>query len=301
MPHRLFVLLLLGALGRVPLFAQTPTATLQGTVVDASGAVVPDATVVITNTDTNESVQVSTTSDGHYLRPLLRPGTYVITVEKTGFRTVRQENIKLDVAQNRSVNITLEVGALVQAVEITAAPPPLDTNTSSVGQVIENKRIMDLPLNGRSPFSLANLTPGVNPTGGGATPAMAGGRNATSELQIDGMTDIAPENNIGINNRVYEPQVDAVAEFSVQVNSLAAEYGRFSGGVMNVVTKSGTNAIHGTAYDYLRTAYWMQTTSLPTAPGAGKEASNATSGAAPWAGRSLSRSFLTARTNRSSL
>ena len=136
--------------------------------------------------------------------------------------------------------------------EITAAPAPLDVNTSSIGQVIETKRIMDLPLNGRSAFSLANLTPGVNPTGGGATPAMGGGRNAMSELQIDGMTDIAPENNIGINNRVYEPQVDAVEEFNVQVNALAAEYGRFAGGVINVATKSGTNDIHGTAYDFLR-------------------------------------------------
>ncbi len=252
MSHRLFALLLLAASGWVALFAQTPTATLQGTVVDPSGAVVPDATVVITNIGTNESVQVSTSSEGRYLRPFLPPGTYVITVEKTGFRTVRQENIKLDVAQNRSVDVTLEVGAIAQQVEISAALAALDINTSSIGQVIENKRIMDLPLNGRSPFSLANLTPGVNPTGGGATPAMGGGRNATSELQIDGMTDIAPENNIGINNRVYEPQVDAVAEFSVQVNSLAAEYGRFAGGVINVVTRSGTNSMHGTAYDYLR-------------------------------------------------
>jgi hypothetical protein len=109
-----------------------------------------------------------------------------------------------------------------------------------------------LPLNGRAVFSLANLTPGVNPNGGGATPHMGGGRNATSEVQIEGMTNIAPENNIGVNARVYEPQVDSVEEFNVQVNSLAAEYGRFAGGVINVVTKSGTNAIHGTAYDFLR-------------------------------------------------
>jgi hypothetical protein len=234
------------------MFAQTPTATLQGSVLDASGAVVPGATIVITNSNTNESVQVSSGSDGRYLRPFLLPGTYSITVEKTGFRSVRQENIKLDVGQNRSVDLTIEVGAITQQVEISAAPPPLDINTSSIGQVIENKRIMELPLNGRAVFNLANLTPGVNPTGGGATPAMGGARNAMSELQIDGMTDIAPENNIGINNRVYEPQVDAVEEFNVQVNSLAAEYGRFAGGVINVVTKSGTNSFHGTAYDFLR-------------------------------------------------
>jgi hypothetical protein len=252
MSHRIPVWLLLAAFSLASLIAQTPTATLQGTVLDATNAVVPDARVTITNANTNESIRVTTGADGRYIRPFLPPGTYFLVVEKTGFRAVRQENVKLDVAQVRVVDIVLEVGAVTQEVTVQAAPPPLDTATATLGQVIENKRIMDLPLNGRSAFSLANLTPGVNPTGGGATPAMGGGRNATSELQIDGMTDIAPENNIGINQRVYEPQVDAVEEFNVQINTLAAEYGRFAGGVINVVTKSGTNTLHGTAYDFLR-------------------------------------------------
>jgi hypothetical protein len=252
MLRQIFALTLLAGFSLFVLMAQTPTATLQGTVRDASGAIVPEAKVTIVNVNTNESVQVSTGSDGRYIRPFLPPGTYTVTVEKSGFRTVRQENVKLDIGQNRSVDLALEVGVVTQEIQISAAPPPLDVNTSSIGQVIENKRIMDLPLNGRAVFNLANLTPGVNPTGGGATPAMGGGRNATSELQIDGMTDIAPENNIGVNNRVYEPQVDAVEEFNVQVNTLAAEYGRFAGGVINVATKSGTNTLHGTAYDFLR-------------------------------------------------
>jgi Carboxypeptidase regulatory-like domain len=254
MPRKVFALLLLFVVGLSlsVLTAQTPTATLQGTIRDATGAVVPEAKVTITNANTNEAIEVSTNSEGRYLRPFLPPGAYVVTVEKTGFRTVRQENIRLNVGQNRSVDLALEVGAIAQELQITAAPPPLDVNTSSIGQVIENKRIMDLPLNGRGVFNLANLTPGVNPTGGGATPAMGGGRNATSELQIDGVTNIAPENNIGINQRIYEPQVDAVEEFNVQVNTLAAEYGRFAGGVINVATKSGTNSLHGTAYDFLR-------------------------------------------------
>jgi hypothetical protein len=248
-----FVSLFMVAIASLGLvFAQTPTATLQGTVQDSSGAFVPEARVTITNVHTNESVQLSTDSAGRYLRPFLPPGTYVVSVEKEGFRTVRQENVRLNVGQNRTVDLTLELGVVTEQIQITAAPPPLDVNTSSIGQVIENKRIMDLPLNGRAVFALANLTPGVNPTGGGATPHMGGARNAISELQIDGMTDIAPENNIGINQRVYEPQVDAVEEFNVQINSLSAEYGRFAGGVINVVTKSGTNSFHGTAYDYLR-------------------------------------------------
>lgn len=235
-----------------PAPAQTPTGIIQGLVLDSTGAVVPNARVAITNVNTGEKEELQTTSSGRFVRPFLRTGTYTVQVELEGFRTARQDNVKLDVGQTRELNLTLEIGAIAQEVIVSATAASLDTSTSSIGQVIENKRIMDLPLNGRAVFGLANLTPGVNPTGGGATPAMGGARNAISELQIDGMTDIAPENNIGVNNRVYEPQVDAVEEFNVQINSLAAEYGRFAGGVINVSTKSGTNNLHGTAYDFLR-------------------------------------------------
>ena len=246
---------LLGTLAIVfslPVSAQTPTGIIQGVVSDTTGAVVPGVRVIITNVNTGEKEELETGSTGRFVRPFLRPGTYTVQVELEGFRPARQDDVKLDVAQTRELTFTLEVGAVTQEVMVTAAPPPLDTSTSSIGQVIENKRIMDLPLNGRSAFALAQLTPGVNPTGGGSTPHMGGARNAISELQIDGVTDITPNNNIGINDRVYEPQVDAVEEFNVQINSLAAEYGRFAGGVINVVTKSGTNELHGTAYDFLR-------------------------------------------------
>ncbi len=234
------------------LVAQTPTGTIQGIITDVTGGAVPGAKVVLTNTETNESITLTTDETGRYVRPYVRPGNYSITVEKPGFQTLRQDNISVDVSQNRSVDLVLQTGAITQEIVVAAKTSAVDVNTSSIGQVIENKRIIDLPLNGRGVFTLANLTPGVNPTGGGATPGMGGGRNAMSDVQIDGMTDIAPENNVGINNRIFGPQVDAVQEFSVQVNSLAAEYGRFAGGVINVVTKGGTNALHGTAYDYVR-------------------------------------------------
>ena len=234
------------------LWAQTPTGTLQGIVKDPTGAVVPEAKVTIANVKTGESRTVMTDDSGRYVQSFLLPGSYQITVEKTGFQTLRQENVRLEVGQNRSVDLTLSVGAVTQEIQVEAAPPMVDVNTSSIGQVVDTKRILDLPLLGRSVIALANLTPGVNPTGGGATPGMGGGRNATSEIQIDGATNIAPENNVGINTRVYDPQVDAVQEFSVQVNALQAEYGRFSGGVINVVTKSGSNKVHGTAFEFLR-------------------------------------------------
>jgi hypothetical protein len=236
------------------LAAQTPTGTLQGVVKDPSEAVIPGVSILLRNADTNELSTLTTDGSGRYIQPFLRPGTYSITAVKPGFQSVRVENVKLDVGQNRSADVVLPVQSLATEVQVSAAPPALDLNTSSVGQVIENKRIMDLPLNGRSSFGLALLTPGVNPTGAGdaATPGMGGSRNGNSELQIDGVTAVAPQNNIGINEKIYEPQVDAVSEFSVQINSLSAEYGRFGGGVINVVTKSGTNRIHGTGYDYLR-------------------------------------------------
>lgn len=235
-----------------PLAGQTPTGTIQGSVQDSTRAAAPGAKVLIVNQNTNERKELIADAAGRYVQPFLQAGTYSVTATKEGFRPVREENVKLDVGQNRSVDLEMQVGGLMQTVDVVAAAPPLDVNTSSVGQVIENKRIMDLPLNGRSAFGLASLTPGVNPTGGGSTPRMSGGRNGTSELQIDGVTDISPDDNPGISSSTYEPQVDAVEEFSVQVNALAAEYGRFGGGVINVATKSGTNKVHGTAYDFLR-------------------------------------------------
>jgi len=246
------VVLLLLVVGSA--LAQTPTGTLQGTVVDATQSVVPNVTVRITNTETNEAKALKTDATGHYMQPFLPPGTYNIAVEATGFKKIHQDNVKIDVAQNRTLDFTLAVAAnATEVVEVTGAPPALDTNTSTLGQVIENKRVVDLPLNARNPFALAGLSPGVvSSNDGESTPHMGGSRNAVSEAQVDGVTIIVPENNVGVNKRVYDPPIDSVQEFSVQTNALSAEYGRFGGGVINVVTKSGTNQFHGTAFGFFR-------------------------------------------------
>ena len=130
----------------------------------------------------------------------------------------------------------------------------LSTSTSSVATVIQGKAILDLPLNGRNPFSLANLTPGVIPASNnsGSTPWISGGRNASSEITIDGTSVIVPENNVSINQTGYTPIVDSIAEFNVISNALAAEYGRTGGGVINVATRSGTNEFHGSLFEFLR-------------------------------------------------
>ncbi len=233
--------------------AQTSTGTLQGVVKDASGAVISAAQVTITNEATGVKNELATNDEGRYVAPLLLPGSYQVAVEKQDFRKFTRGGVRLSVQQNLSVDVELTVGDVTTTVNVTGAAPSLETNTSTVATVIENKRIVDLPLNGRNPFALALLTPGVIAGGGSSsTPWISGGRNASSEVTIDGTSITMPDNNVGLNQLAYTPSVDAVAEFTVLTNSLAAEYGRTGGGVINVATKQGTNALHGSAFEFLR-------------------------------------------------
>ena len=233
---------------------QTPTGTVQGTVLDETGAAIPNATVQVTNTATNETKNLTTDAAGRYVLPFLTPSSYSITAQAKGFTSARVDNVKIDVSQNRSVNFTLKVGSVSEQLEVQASATPLETNTATLGQVIDSKKVIDLPLNGRNPFSLANLVPGVNNVGNASTPHMGGSRNAVNEEQLDGVSNILPENNVGNTTAAYTPIVDSVQEFSVQVNSLSAEYGRFAGGVINLVTKSGTNQWHGGLFEFERNA-----------------------------------------------
>ena len=140
--------------------SQTPTGTLQGTVSDPSGSAVTGANVTVTNTGTNEKKELTTDTAGRYVVPFLTPGTYTVTVQARGFTSSKVDNIKVDVSQTRDVNVSLQVGAISQQVEVQAAAAPLDTSGATTGQVIDTRKVVDLPLNGRNPFSLANLVPG---------------------------------------------------------------------------------------------------------------------------------------------
>ena len=173
-------------------------------------------------------------------------------MEKQGFQQNVTNSVRVDVQQTVSLDIALKVGDVANTVEVQASSVQLATATSSVSTVIGSKMITDLPLNGRNPFSLAVLTPGVIPTSGTSLPWISGGRNASSEITIDGTSVILPENNVSVNTLAYTPVEDSVEEFSVITNALAAEYGRTGGGVINVATRSGTNLLHGSGYDYLR-------------------------------------------------
>lgn len=233
------------------LLAQTATGTLEGRVTDATGAVIPDAKVGVVSAQTNFKQELKTNSVGVFVRPFLPPGLYQVTVERQGFRKYSEKDVRLNVQQTVSLDIVLTVGETSSVVEITASSAQLATSSSTVSTVIGNKAIMDLPLNARNPFALASLVPGVVP-GGGSTPWISGGRNASSEITIDGTSIILPENNVGINTIAYTPPVDSVQEFSIVTNALAAEYGRTGGGTINVSTRSGGNAFHGTAFNFLR-------------------------------------------------
>ncbi len=231
--------------------AQTATGVIQGRVTDATGAVVPDAKVTIQSDRTGIRQELTTNAEGFFLKPYLLPGEYRVTVEKAGFQKYVAGDIRLSVQQTIALEIPLQVGEITTAVEVTAGAVQLTTSTSSVATVITNKAMLDLPLNGRNAYALANGVPGVIP-GGGSTPWISGGRNASSEITIDGTSVILPENNVSINETGYRPILDSIEEVTVITNSMAAELGRTGGGVITVATRSGTNTLHGSVFEFLR-------------------------------------------------
>ena len=233
------------------LFSQTPTGTIQGIVTDPGGSALPSAAVTITDTATNEHHSVTTDSSGRYQVPFLSPGNYVVTVVASGFRTATQTGLHVEVASSNTADFTMTLGQATDQVQVSTNVQELDTSTSNLSDTIPARFILDLPDNGRNPFDFALLAPTVSNLGGASTPHIGGSRNGNNEQLIDGMTNILPENNVGNNVSAYNPIIDSVQEVNVQTSVLAAEYGRFSGGVVSLVTKSGANAYHGSGYEFL--------------------------------------------------
>jgi len=247
----------------VCLYAQTSSGTILGVVRDAQATVVPNATVTVTNVATNISKSFTTGDDGAYVVPFLEPGEYSVSAEATGFKKTTRAGIIVRVGDKLTVDLGLEVGAITEQVRVESAAPLVDFTNTTLGQVIENRRIQELPLNGRDAFSLAGLAPGVVPVQpapgaaiqlGNTPPSISGAAAGTSEITIDGIPDTVPRNNTYL--LTYIPSVDTVEEFKVQTNALSAEHGRYNGGVISVVTKSGTNAFHGTLYEFHRNSYF---------------------------------------------
>ncbi len=245
----------------VPLRAQLYSGTVTGVVSDPSGAVIPGAKVTLTDVSKGYNFNATSDATGRYILRNIPPSTYSLNVSATGFKTSTQVGIALAVNENATVNVKLELGTTTQTVEVTGAPPLLATQDATTGQEVNRTYINDLPLVGRGVFDLAFLSPGVNPSPGlafGNSDGVAnnftsnGGRNATSDILIDGVSTTDYEQNSAIVVPLYTPSVDAVQEFKVQQNNFSAEIGFSGNTVLNVVMRSGTNHLHGSLYEFLR-------------------------------------------------
>jgi hypothetical protein len=240
--------------------AQEYRATLLGVVVDPTGARVPGATVTVTNIGTSVRTASKTNDDGSYLIPLLPPGKYAVQVEHSGFKTFERSPIELRLNDRTRVDVELQVGQVADRVTVTAEAPLLEVASSNRGEIVDNRKVTDLPLNGRNPYVFMQLAAGAVYTGTliwtrpwaeGSSYTINGGRDRSNEFQLDG----SPNNSNATGSIVYvgyTPPIEATQEMKIQTNTYDSQYGRTGGGVANLSVKSGTNRLHGAAYEYMR-------------------------------------------------
>lgn len=258
--RRIMLACLVLVLGSLPLYAAI-TGSISGNVLDPSGAAIPGAQVTVRNEATGITQVVTTNGTGYYTFPALNVGVYTLSTAPAGFRTFESRNIKVDANSAININITVQVGTTNQIQEVTADELQVETQSTQLGQVIESTKMTSVPLNGRSFTDLLSLQPGVSPykgtseagrsVSGNLDPgnvSINGGREASNGYMING----ADANEGVYNGAAIIPNLDSIAEFRILTNNFDAEYGNFSGGVINVVTKSGTNRFHGNAFDFLR-------------------------------------------------
>ena len=244
-----------------PIYAQRDLSTLAGTVTDPSGAVIASAKVTIIEVSTGQVYEITTNSQGEFVRPALKPSTYTVKVSAAGFKNAEQKNVLLTSGERTGINIALTVGDAGQTVEITASTPLLQTESTQVGASLNSKVVTDDPLGGtRNIAYLARLSPGVVPAEQGARDGANGGFSANG-VRSNGQNNFllnGVDNNVNtidfLNQTAYAigPSPDAVSEISVQTNGYSAEYGRAAGGVINVSLKSGTNSVHGSLFEYFQ-------------------------------------------------
>ena len=254
------LILLFATLAAQRAIAQQGTGVILGTVTDSSGAAVPGATVTVANTGTNFTVTVSTGAQGEYITPPLSVGEYRVTVDRTGFKSVVRTGIVLQVDDRGEVDFRLGVGSVRQVVEVTGAAPLVNTSNATIGDVIGNKAITNLPLDGRNTLALMFLSPNVTSEAGPTNSGFADRGTVLSAVSINGavsgidslLLDGVDNNQSYLGDLNVNPAVDAVQEFKVQSGAMSAEFGFTLGGVVNMVTKSGTNQFHGSLYEFVR-------------------------------------------------
>src|SRR6266699_1446688 len=259
------VLIAIGAL-LFSAHAQTTTVgTISGTVRDEKGAVVPKAEVSVQGEGTGISRTVTSDDNGFYLVPSVPAGRYTITTAPSGFKKTVASGVELHVAENKVVNLDLQVGQVSETVTVTSEAAPVETRSGEVSSLITEKQVTELPLNGRNYAQLALMVPGVSPVtqngAGGAFGTQGTGLDSHVDMSVNGnqsngnMWTVDGVNNMDVGSNatlLVFPSIDSIQEFRVERNSFSAEFGQAQGAVINLITKGGTNQLHGTGFEFLR-------------------------------------------------
>ncbi|HEY9500227.1 MAG TPA: carboxypeptidase-like regulatory domain-containing protein, partial [Pyrinomonadaceae bacterium] len=244
----LFLVFLFGANAH----AQSSRAELTGRVIDQADATVPNAKISLMQVATRWSTEGTTNQEGVYSFTNLRPGLFRVVIEATGFKRLTREGINLATGERIRVDFKLEAGTISESVVVQDDAPLLRSESGSLGQVIQNRKIVDIPLNGRNFLALVSLSAGVAQppptTAGPSFPRINGGRPRTNEYLFDGISVLQPEPG----QVAFFPIPEAILEFKVEVNSPPAEFGRFNGGVVNLSTRAGSNDFRGSIFEFLR-------------------------------------------------
>ncbi len=261
-------------------YAQEFRATLAGRITDSAGAPVTDASIEVRNADTGEVSTTKSGEDGNYQVSFLTPGEYVLTVEKPGFKKETRQGVRLEVAQRAVVDIALVLGQVSESVTVTAGAEILETETADRGLTIESNRVLSAPLQGRNPFAAAWSAPGVIEDAsaqrlrpfdisGSSSITINGGRPSTNEVLVDGITSLFEARSVS-----YVPTAEAVEEFRVQNTNFDAQYGWTLGGVINMITKNGTNAFHGSVFEFFQNTHLDANTFNSNLTGVGRSSSH---------------------------
>jgi hypothetical protein len=255
--------------------AQTVYGSIVGTVTDTTGAVMPGAKITLTNTGTNERRDTAADNAGNYQFLNLLPGDYQVEAEQTGFKRFLRTQITVQVQASIRIDARMEVGDTTQTLQVTEQTPLLQTQDATLGQVVESRQVENLALNGRNVLNLISLAPGVVPQGATGGNPVTNNVNGWGNYQIGGgaanqsatYIDGAPINVSYVNGTALVPTQEAVREFKIDTSAISPEFGRFAGGIVNMSTRSGTNELHGDAYEFLRNRDLNAITSLITGSG----------------------------------